>query len=236
GLYVTKTTPLVCQRRLQNSQRPVHGSPPCFPTTQGLEVQKQSRSGTNHTFHLAACSRGSLTSRRHGASCAEIFPQREGVAAVPLLVDARLFSFRRSTSQARGTRWASLSLKAFPWARLNDTHTIPLYTHNEAAWLLGRPAPPAVAAQEEVSRSLNLRDPALVTAHVLPPLGWSILRFEVTAEAATMIHAAKLRYFALGMSAPFMEAILADDPVKLPESAVDRPHVVFEPRNDDVFG
>ncbi|KAK2063681.1 Cupredoxin [Colletotrichum caudatum] len=127
--------------------------------------------------------------------------------------------------------------------RLNDT--VPLYKHGEPAWLLGTRAAArfshdsvedAIAADTDVSRWLNLHDPALVTVHDLPPLGWSVLRFKVNAKAATMIHAVKLRYFALGMSAPIMEGIMPDDPVTLPESAVKRPHVDFEPKNDGVFG
>lgn len=38
------------------------------------------------------------------------------------------------------------------------------------------------------------------------------------------------------MSAPIMEGILSSDPAEFPESAVNRPHVEFEPKNDGVFG
>ncbi|KAF6843606.1 multicopper oxidase [Colletotrichum musicola] len=126
---------------------------------------------------------------------------------------------------------------------LNDT--IPLYKHADPAWLLGFGAnskfpfagvEEAIAADKDVAASLNLQDPALVTIHDLPPLGWSVLRFKVDGKAATMIHAVKLRYFALGMSAPIMEGILPDDPAQYPSSAVGRPHVEFEPKNDGVFG
>ncbi|KXH65544.1 hypothetical protein CSAL01_02943 [Colletotrichum salicis] len=40
----------------------------------------------------------------------------------------------------------------------------------------------------------------------------------------------------LGMSAPIMEGILSSDPAEFPASAVNRPHVEFEPKNDGVFG
>ncbi|KAL0933699.1 multicopper oxidase [Colletotrichum truncatum] len=127
--------------------------------------------------------------------------------------------------------------------QLNDT--IPLYKHAEPAWLLGvghnakfpyASVEEAVAADKTAASSLNLRSPGLVTVHDLPPLGWSVLRFKVTGKAATMIHAVKLRYFALGMSAPIMEGILPNDPAEFPSSAANRPHVEFEPKNDGVFG
>ncbi|KAI9170590.1 Multicopper oxidase [Paramyrothecium foliicola] len=126
---------------------------------------------------------------------------------------------------------------------LNDT--IPLYKHGEAAWLLGTRAfskfpyknvEEAVANGGETAASLNLESPGLVTVHDLPPLGWSVLRFTVSAKAVTMIHAVKLRYFALGMSAPIVEGILPNDPVHIPASAINRPHVKFEPKNNGVFG
>lgn len=90
--------------------------------------------------------------------------------------------------------------------QLNDT--IPLYKHGNPAWLLGAKdnarfsytdLEDAMAADENIGMSINFRDPALVTVHDLPPLGWSVLRFKVTAKAATMIHAVKLRYFAVGL-------------------------------------
>ncbi|KAJ0142805.1 Uncharacterized protein HZ326_14374 [Fusarium oxysporum f. sp. albedinis] len=96
--------------------------------------------------------------------------------------------------------------------------TIPLYKHGDP------------------SKSLNLQDPALVIVHDLPALGWSVLRFKVTSQQATIIHAAKLRYFALGMSAPILEGITEDTPIKVPESVLNRPHVEFKPAHDGIFG
>ncbi|KAF3013563.1 hypothetical protein E8E14_010796 [Neopestalotiopsis sp. 37M] len=124
--------------------------------------------------------------------------------------------------------------------QLNDS--IPLYKHGKPAWLLGSQAHAsfphetvAEAATSSHASSLNLRNPPLVVVHDLPPLGWSVLRFEVTTQAATMLHAVKLRYFVLGMSAPILEGITAEDPIKVPTSAMNRPHIDFEPKNDGVF-
>jgi L-ascorbate oxidase len=88
--------------------------------------------------------------------------------------------------------------------QLNDT--IPLYKHGKPAWLLGsqayanfpwRDVIDAVRDAEHGATLLNLHNPPLVVVHDLPPLGWSVLRFKVTTKTASMIHAAKLRYFAV---------------------------------------
>ncbi|KXJ97248.1 Cupredoxin [Microdochium bolleyi] len=132
---------------------------------------------------------------------------------------------------------------------LNES--IPLYKHGDPAWLLGARADErfghgsveeafdvaaAASAKSVVSKHLNLKDPALVVVHDLPPLGWSVLRFKVSAQAATMIHATKLRYFLLGMSAPILEGVTVDNSISVPDSATRRPHVEFDPKNDGVFG
>ncbi|RMJ09294.1 hypothetical protein CDV36_011071 [Fusarium kuroshium] len=127
--------------------------------------------------------------------------------------------------------------------QINDT--IPLYKHGNPAWLLGsssRQSFPGESVEDAVSSpgsphtSLNLHNPALVTVHDLPPLGWSVLRFEVTSQAASMLHSAKLRYFLLGMTVPILEGITAENPIEIPKEALDRPHVEFEPKNDGIFG
>ncbi|KAM0080832.1 hypothetical protein ACKRZS_007000 [Fusarium odoratissimum] len=120
--------------------------------------------------------------------------------------------------------------------------TIPLYKHGDPSWFLGSrgqqrfPGNTVQDAIDSDSKSLNLQDPALVIVHDLPALGWSVLRFKVTSQQATIIHAAKLRYFALGMSAPILEGITEDTPIKVPESVVNRPHVEFKPAHDGIFG
>ncbi|ENH73399.1 Laccase-1 [Fusarium oxysporum f. sp. cubense race 1] len=120
--------------------------------------------------------------------------------------------------------------------------TIPFYKHGDPSWFLGSrgqqrfPGNTVQDAIDSDSKSLNLQDPALVIVHDLPALGWSVLRFKVTSQQATIIHAAKLRYFALGMSAPILEGITEDTPIKVPESVVNRPHVEFKPAHDGIFG
>ncbi|KAM5364345.1 hypothetical protein ACJZ2D_011542 [Fusarium nematophilum] len=89
--------------------------------------------------------------------------------------------------------------------QINDT--IPLYKHGDPAWLLGsgsREMFPQNTVEDDLRSSggfcgpLNLDDPSLVTVHDLPPLGWSVLRFQVTSKAATILHSTKLRYFCAG--------------------------------------
>lgn len=88
--------------------------------------------------------------------------------------------------------------------RINET--ISFYKHGEPSWLLGSSAHkmfPGRTVEDAIQRPgsyeklLNLHDPALVIVHDLPALGWSVLRFKVTGQTATMLHAAKLRYFAV---------------------------------------
>jgi len=83
--------------------------------------------------------------------------------------------------------------------RFNET--ISFYKHGEPSWLLGSKAHERFPGHnvEGAVKSLNLHDPALVTVHDLPALGWSVLRFKVISQAATMLHAAKLRYFAVSL-------------------------------------
>ncbi|KAF5554136.1 multicopper oxidase [Fusarium mexicanum] len=120
--------------------------------------------------------------------------------------------------------------------------TISLYKHGDPSWFLGSreqqkfPGTTVEDAIDSGSKSLNLHDPALVIVHDLPALGWSVLRFKVTSQQATILHAAKLRYFALGMSVPILEGITEETPIKIPESVVNRPHVEFKPAHDGIFG
>ncbi|GKT50103.1 multicopper oxidase GIP1 [Colletotrichum spaethianum] len=217
-----------------------------YPASPPPKSEKSRPAAADYTFHLAAGSQASLTERYVPEYFLNEKPWQLFRSALTPLLFKGLNESKWEDSLGKPV------IKGIPLGsvvdliienQLNDT--VPLYKHAEAAWLLGaqsherftyKSVEDAIAADGGVSRSLNLHDPALVTVHDLPPLGWSVLRFKVTAKAATMIHAVKLRYFALGMSAPIMEGILPDDPVKFPESAVNRPHVDFEPKNDGVFG
>ncbi|KAK6065947.1 hypothetical protein SCUP234_12310 [Seiridium cupressi] len=94
----------------------------------------------------------------------------------------------------------------------------------------------AVRDIEDGSASLNLHDPPLVPVHDLLPLGWSVLRVQVTTKVTTILLAVKHKYFVLEISVPILEGITADDLVVIPTSAIERPHVKFDPENDGVFG
>ena len=86
--------------------------------------------------------------------------------------------------------------------RFNET--ISFYKHGDPCWLLGSNSNERFpgSSVEDARKHLNLGDPALVIVHDLPALGWSVLRFKVTSQTATMLHAAKLRYFAVSRYFP----------------------------------
>ncbi|KAK1449474.1 hypothetical protein CMEL01_08789 [Colletotrichum melonis] len=218
---------------------PYPATPP--PSAKGLHLER-----ADFTFHLAAGSQTSPTEAHVPEFYLNEKPwQLFRSSLMPLLFQAA------NESGSLGSLGKPI-IEGIPIGSVVDliiennlNDTVPLYKHADPAWLLGaqpnarfshKSVKEAFIGRSHLSKSLNLKDPALVTVHDLPPLGWSVLRFKVTAKAATMIHAVKLRYFALGMSAPIMEGILSSDPAEFPESAINRPHVEFEPKNDGVFG
>lgn len=89
---------------------------------------------------------------------------------------------------------------------LNDT--IPLYKHGEPHWVLGsgRDSPfPYDTVSEAIKAGfgpLNLDNAGRAIVHDLPPLGWVVVRFRAASGVATMVHAVKLRYFAVSYSFP----------------------------------
>lgn len=238
---------------------------PPYPALPPPKAKKSRPASADFTFHLAAGSQPSLTEPHVPEYFLNEKPwQLFRSSLTPLLVH----EFNSSSEASLGKP----VIDGIPMGsvvdliienQLNDT--IPLYKHADPAWLLGVSSnakfpytsiEEAIAADKDIASALNLENPGLVTIHDLPPLGWSALRFKVTTKAATMIHAVKLRYFAvsirslptvvckvansvplqLGMSAPIMEGILPNDPANYPTFAANQPHVDFEPKNDGVFG
>ncbi|KAK1857061.1 multicopper oxidase [Colletotrichum chrysophilum] len=218
---------------------------PPYPALPPPKAKKSRPASADFTFHLAAGSQPSLTEPH----VPEYFLNERPWQLFRSSLTPLLFHEFNSSSEASlgkpvidGIPMGSV-VDLIIENQLNDT--IPLYKHADPAWLLGVSSnakfpytsiEEAVAADKNIASALNLEDPGLVTVHDLPPLGWSVLRFKVTTKAATMIHAVKLRYFALGMSAPIMEGILPTDPANYPTFAANQPHVDFEPKNDGVFG
>ncbi|ORY67546.1 Cupredoxin [Pseudomassariella vexata] len=124
----------------------------------------------------------------------------------------------------------------------NDLNeSISLYKHGAPSWLMGSAANDlfeysTVREAVEDGKALNLENPGRVISHDLPPLGWTVNRFQVTSKMAGMIHSGKLKYFALGMAAPILEGITPEDPLDAPAGALNRPHIEFKPKNDGIFG
>lgn len=89
---------------------------------------------------------------------------------------------------------------------LNET--VPLYKHGEPHWVLGAGSDssfPYDTVSEAVKAGfgpLNLDNPGLAIVHDLPPLGWVVVRFKAATGVATMVHAVKLRMFAVSCSLP----------------------------------
>lgn len=89
---------------------------------------------------------------------------------------------------------------------LNET--VPLYKHGEPHWILGAASDssfPYDTVSEAVKAgfgALNLDNPGLAIVHDLPPLGWIVVRFKAAAGVATMVHAVKLRMFAVSCFCP----------------------------------
>lgn len=96
-----------------------------------------------------------------------------------------------------------------PWGTTVDVivqntlnETVPLYKHGDPTSLLGS-QPNELwdwATVEDAVRAgvkLNLESPAQQLVHEVPPLGWAVLRWQVLVRGATMMHAAKFKYYAV---------------------------------------
>ncbi|ESU09705.1 hypothetical protein FGSG_03506 [Fusarium graminearum PH-1] len=192
---------------------------PPYPENPPLSVTKHRPAQADLTFRLTADSQSSKTERApeyflngkpwqlfHGSMLPLLFHAANETLEKPVISNLPLGSV------------VDLIIEN----RINET--ISFYKHGEPSWLLGSGA--------------NERFPGETVEDVMqrPALGWSVLRFKVTSQTATMLHAAKLRYFALGMTVPILEGITVDTPLKVPESVVDRPHVDFKPAHDGIFG
>ncbi|KAM3414122.1 hypothetical protein BST61_g10780 [Cercospora zeina] len=122
---------------------------------------------------------------------------------------------------------------------LNET--IPFYKHGNPTFRLGsrdfeKFEWKSIQAAVEHHADVNLHSPPLAIVHDLPPLGWLAIRWKVELTGATMFHAVKLRYFALGMAAPMLEGFEVSMRDSVSRYAKHQPHVLFESGNDGGFG
>lgn len=187
-----------------------HPPQPVPFSSRGGHVWSRDRSAADFTFHLAAGVRQSETERH----APEYFLNGKSWQLFRNSMSPLLFEF--STAQA-GPRTFDDPIISGPLPlgsvvdliienQLNDT--IPLYKHGAPSWLLGasnaqgkfpyatvQEAVLAGAADVGAAHHLNLENPGRVIVHDLPPLGWSVVRFQVVAKEVTMLHAVKLRYF-----------------------------------------
>ena len=186
--------------------RPFPAQPP--PTSSGTRLSRSIPAEADYTFRLSADSQKSAT-EKHAPEYLlneKPWPLFRG-SMKPLL-------FTNLSSESERNMLEKPVIHGLPLGsvvdliienKLNDS--IPLYKHGVPAWLLGasafgsfdhasvKDAVQSNQAGSATSKQLNLADPALVVVHDLPPLGWSVLRFKVTSQSATMLHAVKIRYF-----------------------------------------
>lgn len=96
-----------------------------------------------------------------------------------------------------------------PWGTTVDVivqntanETIPLYKHGDPTCLLGSQPNEkwdwdTVEDAVKAGVKLNLNSPAQQLVHEVPPLGWAVLRWQILIRGATMMHAAKFKYYAV---------------------------------------
>lgn len=96
-----------------------------------------------------------------------------------------------------------------PWGTTVDVivqntlnETVPLYKHGDPTCLLGSQPNEKWdwRSVEDAVRDgvkLNLKSPAQQLVHEVPPLGWAVLRWQILIRGATMMHAAKFKYYAV---------------------------------------
>lgn len=188
---------------------PPHPAP--FSSSRG-NAWSRDRSAADFTFHLTAGVRQSETERH----APEYFLNKKSWQLFRSSMSPLLFEFSSASAQV-GQKTFDDPIISGPLPlgsvvdliienQLNDT--IPLYKHGAPSWLLGSSNVhmkfPHATVQEAVhagttdasaAKHLNLENPGRVIVHDLPPLGWSVIRFQVVAEEVTMLHAVKLRYF-----------------------------------------
>ncbi|KAG8161956.1 hypothetical protein KVR01_007721 [Diaporthe batatas] len=234
-----------CKEVEANFLPPYPAVPVPVPAASRSWGKKKDRAAADLTYRLTAGVQKSETE----AHAPEYFLNEKPWQLFRASMTPVLFNFAQGSGSAAAQEVEKPIIGGVPAGAVVDliikntlNESIPLYKHGEPHWVLGSAADgafPYDTVSEAVRAgfgSLNLENPGLAVVHDLPPLGWSVVRFKATSGVATMLHAVKLRMFALGMSAPILEGLDAQNAVDIPEYAKARPHVEFKPANDGVFG
>ncbi|KAI7774759.1 multicopper oxidase [Diaporthe eres] len=235
-----------CKEVEANFLPPYPASPVPAATTSQSWRKKKDHAAADLTFRLTAGQQKSKTEPH----APEYFLNEQPWQLFRASMTPVLFSFAQgSGGESAAREFEKPIIGGVPAGAVVDlifentlNETVPLYKHGEPHWILGAardssfPYDTVSEAVRDGFGPLNLENPGLAIVHDLPPLGWTVVRFKAAAGVATMVHAVKLRMFALGMSAPILEGLNGENLVDVPEYAKSRPHVKFEPANDGVFG
>lgn len=180
-------------------------------SSQGSLTKRPNRSAADFTFHLSAGTQPSQTEPH----APEYFLNAKPWQLFHSSMTPLLFDFYNSSADSPEHQFADPIISDhLPVGsvvdfiienQLNDT--IPLYKHGEPFWLLGSGAHarfPHNTVHDAVEDAkfagkLNLQTPGRAIVHDLPPMGWSVIQFQVVAKEVTMLHAVKLRYFVVSL-------------------------------------
>ncbi|KAI3394098.1 hypothetical protein diail_3222 [Diaporthe ilicicola] len=178
--------------------------------------RKKDRAAADLTFHLTAGEQKSKTE----PYAPEYFLNGKPWQLFRASMTPVLFSFAHGAGSA-AREFEQPVIGGIPGGAVVDliiknklNETIPLYKHGKPHWVLGAAGDstfPYASVSEAVEAGfggLNLENPGLAVVHDLPALGWSVVRFKAASGVATMMHAVKLRYFAVSYYLPQRE--LAD--------------------------
>lgn len=201
-----------CKEIEANFLPPYPPSPVPAATTQQSWGKKKDHSAADLTFHLTAGVQKSKTE----AHAPEYFINGKPWQLFRASMTPVLFNFAQGAeSDAAQREFEKPIIGNIPAGAVVDliiqntlNESIPLYKHGEPHWVLGS-ARDASFPYETVSEAvragfgpLNLDNAGLAVVHDLPPLGYSVVRFKAAAGVATMMHAVKLRMFAVSYCCP----------------------------------
>lgn len=190
---------------------PPYPPSPAPSTSKGSLMQRPDRSPADFTFRLAVGTQSSQTEPH----APEYFLNAKPWQLFQSSMTPILFDFYNSSAESPKHQFADPIISDhLPIGsvvdfiienQLNDT--IPLYKHGVPFWLLGSGAHSRFshgtvhdAVQDaHFAGELNLQNPGRAIVHDLPPMGWSVIRFQVVAKEVTMLHAVKLRYFVVSL-------------------------------------
>lgn len=196
-----------CKEIEANFLPPYPASPvPVPPASQSSWSRKKDHAAADLTYRLTAGQQKSKTEPH----APEYFINGKPWQLFRASMTPVLFNFAQGSGSAATQEFEKPIIGGVPAGAVVDfiihntlNESIPLYKHGEPHWVLGSardsefPYDTVSEAVRDGFKHLNLENPGLAVVHDLPPLGWSVVRFKATSGVATMMHAVKLRMFAV---------------------------------------